>query len=212
MLWWGGGGLPPPQAHLNAIMASRVRFFSLITYLSESEFLPILQDTSRIRNYIYIYHNLDDSVPHFHICLNTYNTHTVTAVCKWFKVSSVNTFSEEIHSSNIYGYLTHSLPNDKDKHRYSENELFSNDIEFWRKFCPTSDIAQLIISDLLAGKSLSEMLSLYGREFVINYNKYRGFANLLVSELCSVDIVCKKYGDVVSADQVDFFPFEQSSN
>lgn len=189
-------------------MATRVRFFSLVTYLSESEFLPILQDTTRIRNYIYIYHDKDKSEPHYHICLNTFNPHTITAVCKWFKISEVNTFSEEIHSSNIFGYLTHSLPNDKDKYHYSESELRSNDIEFWKRFCPTADIAQSIIADLLDGKSLREMLSLYGREFVLNYNKYRYFASLVSSEICSETFVTSKTGEVVTAEQVDFFPNE----
>ncbi len=189
-------------------MASRVRFFSLISYLSESEFLSILEDNTRIRNYIYIYHNKDNCEPHYHICLNTFNAHTVTAVCKWFKINDVNTFSEEIHSSNIFGYLTHSLPKYKDKYQYSETELRSNDIEFWRRFCPTADVAQLIIADLLEGKSLREMLSLYGREFVINYNKYRYFASLVSSELCSETFVSTRSGDVVTAEQVDFFPNE----
>lgn len=205
----GWGLLPPPRAHLNArIMATRVRFFSLVTYLSEQEFLPILQDTSHIRNYIYIYHNKDKCAPHYHICLNTFNNHTPTAVCKWFKKPDVNTFNEEIHSSNIFGYLTHSLPNDKDKFHYSESELRSNDIEFWRRFSPTADIAQSIIADLLDGKSLREMLSLYGREFVLNYNKYRYFASMVSSEICSETFVFSKTGDVVTADQVDFFPNE----
>ena len=189
-------------------MSTRVRFFSLISYLSESEFLPILQDNSRIRNYIYIYHDKDKCEPHYHICLNTFNAHSQTAVCKWFKISDTNTFSEEIHSSNIYGYLTHSLPKYKDKYQYSESELRSNDIEFWRRFSPTADIAQSIIADLLDGKSLREMLSLYGREFVINYNKYRYFASLVSSEMLSETFVISKTGEVVTAEQVDFFPNE----
>ena len=189
-------------------MASRVRFFSLISYLSEEDFLPILQDNLRIRNYIYIYHDKDNCEPHYHICLNTFNAHTVTAVCKWFKISDINTFSEEIHSSNIFGYLTHNLPKYKDKYQYSESELRSNDIEFWRRFCPTADIAQSIIADLLEGKSLREMLSLYGREFVINYNKYRYFAALVSSEICSETFVSSKTGEVVTSEQVDFFPNE----
>ena len=189
-------------------MSSRVRFFSLVSYLSESEFLPILQDNLRIRNYIYIYHDKDNCESHYHICLNTFNAHTVTAVCKWFKISDKNTFSEEIRSSNIFGYLTHNLPKYKDKYQYSESELCSNDIEFWRRFCPTADIAQSIIADLLEGKSLREMLSLYGREFVINYNKYRYFASLVSSEICSETFVNSKTGVVVTAEQVDFFPNE----
>ena len=189
-------------------MSTRVRFFSLISYLSESEFLPILQDNSRIRNYIYIYHDKDKCEPHYHICLNTFNAHTQTAVCKWFKINDANTFSEEIHSSNIFGYLTHSLPKYKDKYQYSENELRSNDIEFWRRFSPTADIAQSIIADLLDGKSLREMLFLYGREFVINYNKYRYFASLVSSEMLSETFVSLKTGEVVTAEQVDFFPNE----
>lgn len=205
----GGGLLPPPRTLINArIMATRVRFFSLISYLSESEFLPILQDSSHIRNYIYIYHNKDNCEPHYHICLNTFNNHTPTAVCKWFKKLDVNTFSEEIHSSNIFGYLTHSLPKYKDKYQYSESELRSNDIEFWKRFCPSADVAQSIIADLLAGKNLREMLSLYGREFVLNYNKYRYFASLVSSEMSEETFVAHNTGEVVIAEQVDFFPNE----
>ena len=52
------------------------------------------------------------------------------------------------------------------------------------------------------------MLSLYGREFVLNYNKYRYFASLVSSEICSETFVNSNTGDVVTAEQVDFFPNE----
>ena len=163
----------------------RFRLFSLVTYLSFDYLDKILPTLSNVRHYAYILHNKDISTdghsiePHIHLLLRLHNACTVTAVRKFFPLKP-NTFVEVIKCDNIYNYLTHD--GYEDKVQYSIDDIVSDDLSYWEKLSFTDNSNQKtvdLITDLLNGVDLFTMLSTYGRDFVINYDKYVKFARLL---------------------------------
>ena len=71
---------------------------------------------------------------------------------------------------------------DPDKYQYPESDIISNDINYYEKLCLEGDKvdndnkAESIIMDILKGVNPRIMLSRYGREYVINREKYRDYA------------------------------------
>lgn len=163
----------------------RFRLFSLVTYLSNDDIISICSNISNIRHYAFIYHDKDINdnnlpiEPHYHLLLRLENACTVSAVRKYFPFKP-NTFVEVIKCDNIYNYLTHD--GFEDKIQYSPDSIVSDDIKYWEKLSLTDNSNQRtvdLITDLLNGVDLFTMLSTYGRDFVINYDKYMKFSRLL---------------------------------
>lgn len=174
-----------------------MRDFSLITYLSETDLLKVLSSHSQsIFSYIYIYHSKDLSVPHIHLVIRTRNDKTSSAVLKWFKWSgSANTLIEKVFSPSIVAYLTHE--NQPDKYQYSSDDLRSDNIDFWQKFklYEKSDNAVYIIDDIIAEVPLRTLVQRYGRDFVINYDKYKRVARIIQAQDLDNDSYWSIYGE-----------------
>lgn len=159
----------------------RTRFFSLISYCPEDFILSVCKQRSLY--YAFILHDKDVKedgslvIPHYHILLKTEFTHTKSAVVKWFKHEQ-NTFSEEVYSTSIFDYLTHT--GFEDKYQYQEEDIISNNIDMFKNHIETGhDVTISLLDDIIANKSMRYMASKYGRDYVLNFRKYNLYAQLM---------------------------------
>lgn len=165
------------------------RQFSLISYHDESVIRYVIERyKTRIRHWAYILHDKDvkeDGSPkefHFHILLWVVNPLSVSAVRKWFSVPGVeaNTLGQVVHSGeDIVEYMTHD--GNPDKYHYRRSDVVSDD---WEWFLSKSDesLSVQCLDELMSGMSLYQLARIYGREFIINHQKYIELARLISVE------------------------------
>lgn len=170
----------------------RFRNFACITYMSEDELKKFLRDYRRdINHYAYAKHDKDDNEPHFHVILIWYNNMTCSALRKRFsKYSNQNSLTQPLLSkTGSFEYLTHTDEESKDlgKTAYEKSIIKTDNDDYWNYAIYEEDCEEdksfLIIADFIAGVPLSIMHKRYGREFVINYAKYKEFANSVKAEM-----------------------------
>lgn len=164
----------------------RSRNYALITYHPEEVIKSVLAEySSRIRHFAYILHDKDtkdDGSPqevHHHILLQFTNAMTWTACRKLFPIGQ-NTLAEVMREkADCFRYLDHSdLP---DKFHYDHSLIVSDDIKYWESLQSgeQDDKTLNLLDDFLADVPLRELVRRYGRDVVINYQRYREFAQML---------------------------------
>lgn len=179
-------------------MSNTERFYSwdIITYLNESEFVPILCE--HFSAWAYIYHDKDKKEdgtpkePHYHIVGSKRNKASFNSMQRLFSVGTQNTRfigikgQEEIKER--YLYLDHRY--EEGKHRYDARDIVEHDSYYWTKV--TKDIAVTrssndeFLDDLLdAEMSLEEMGRKYGRDFMRYARAYVDFRNMVLDENAS---------------------------
>lgn len=159
----------------NRVPNPRTRNVSVMTYLeTEKEVLQVIQSRKMIVRYAFICHDKDEAEPHFHVCLVLSDSMPVLSVAKWFADESrnINSFGEKTGDNRaVYTYLTHKKH--PEKYQYPESDIRSNDHDFFRSAESVTDIAVLIMEDMLAGKSRRELFRRYGSAFIWRYNSYK---------------------------------------
>lgn len=186
-------------------MSFRTRYFSCITYIPTNE-LQVMLDyyvtTNIIRDYAYIYHDRDINslgepvTAHTHLLLYTYDAKTFSAIRKMFKHSQ-NTLVEQIKSDNIYNYLTHT--GFEDKFEYSDTDIVSNNLSAWQNGTyDNSDNSKVcaLIQDIHNGTSEFTLMQRYGRDYILNRQKYRNFA-IVAFEKEYVVLGLQEYFDIL---------------
>ena len=159
----------------NKVPNPRTRNVSVMSYLeTEKEVMEVIKNRKMIVRYAFIRHDKDEAEPHFHIALVLSDPVAVLSVAKWFAdpKRNINAFGEKTGDNRaIYGYLTHK--NEPDKYQYPESDIRSNDHDYFRSAEAVTDIAVLIMEDMLAGKSRRELFRRYGSAFIWRYNAYK---------------------------------------
>ena len=212
----------------------RARPWTVVFYGTQRELFSILHTYDcRINKYAFIKHDkchyLEDLIEgtkvihkkgelekeHFHVLVDFFNGHTFSSVKRIFTTENDKPRVEKITDRVAqYRYLTHK--DNPEKYQYDESAIISNDINYYEKLCLEGDKvdndnkAECIIMDILKGVSPRIMLSRYGREYVINYQKYQDFAGEI--RLSNVnDILNEKHGAVrleeIDDEQLEI-PFE----
>lgn len=100
--------------------------------VTDQDKLPVdIQETcmkyKTIKQWAYILHDRDDTRPHYHIYLNFQNSSCDTAmVASWFGIPE--NFIERVkgRKADVLLYLTHGNDSQKNKHRYSPDEVVAN--------------------------------------------------------------------------------------
>ncbi len=163
----------------------RSRNFCLITYHEKENIEYVLKNNPVVRHWCCILHDKDKKEgseelkePHFHVLINLNNAMTERAVQKLFP-STQSTLSQIMRDkSNCFCYLTHEdVP---DKHQYDEKDIMSDDLQWWKGLCEGGEDNEKflnILNDITSNVPLREMARRYGRDIIINYGKYRDFAN-----------------------------------
>lgn len=180
----------------------RYRNYSCITYMTEEQLKRMLHIYRKdIQHYAYAFHDKDDNEPHFHVIILWYNAITMTACKRRFgRFTDQNTFAEVLEDrGKCYEYLTHK--NDKDKFHYDISIVKADNHSYWQACCygenETDEKAVLIVADLMNGVPLSTMLKRYGREFVINYEKYALFTRLIERESNNEVHIVSEDGEII---------------
>lgn len=166
----------------------RIRWFCLVSYLPFILVSEILQNKiSQIDGYAFIEHNKDvdtkDGVivnipAHCHIVLHTFNAKTFNQIKLWFNGwqdddgKDINTFVQELDNLSAYrDYLTHK--NCDNKYHYKESDIIEyNLFKYIKAESESTDNCFNILIDFNANIPLSVMVKKYGRDFIINYDRY----------------------------------------
>lgn len=160
----------------------KARAFSIITYCSKQQVAEIIgAHNSSIRAYAYIYHDKDETVPHFHVVIRTFDAWTIMQIEKWWK-GYVDTKGEEINTlvqraNDLYAlheYITHSDAESKamGKFQYSPNEIVSNGLFDLVPKKDAVDDTYEMLTHMLNGASTKWMVRRYGRAFVYHYSQF----------------------------------------
>lgn len=178
----------------NKVVSGRFRPWEIVVYCSKRELLSMLgKHNQRIAHYAFIEHDLDRyeedneelghkkgdiKKVHIHCLLDFFDGHTFSSVKKLFTLGDLVPRVEKISDRQAkFEYLTHK--NHPDKFQYSEDEIFSNDISYYKDICLRGDkkdkdnLALQIINDLLNGTNPYTMVCRYGRDYVIHRNQYK---------------------------------------
>ncbi len=166
----------------------RVRCFSCVSYLPLKYFESVLiKKNYDIKSVCYCVHdkdkrkeNLNELMSvHIHFVLLTYNSHTFTSVAKWFggyfdsNGLEFNTFVQPLVSPDgAIGYLTHSDCSDDYHYKYSLDDLKGDTSRFIRYCYDDTDKSVLLLTELEKGVDYRTLMLRYGREFILNYQKY----------------------------------------
>ncbi|MBQ2711734.1 MAG: hypothetical protein IJF66_07315 [Clostridia bacterium] len=160
----------------------RTRNWSLVTYLTKDKLLLTIANLDNIRYFAFIEHDkdkLENNEPkprHIHLALVLKSARTVQQITKKFtnlEENAGNCFGEPTKSNKaIIQYFLHI--NEKDKYQYNEEDIISNNLEYFKNDT-TEDIdnCYLIIEDIMKGKSLLDLVKVYGRELLYHYNQYK---------------------------------------
>lgn len=162
----------------------RYHNFDLITYISKDILQYLLDTNTNIKHYAYAYHDKDNCEPHFHLLVNYKNAKTFNACLTDFTIPNVTTRCIPIEEKNKverYEYLTHK--NNLDKFQYNDNIVITDNSNFWLN-CSTANNEKTLslLEDLVQKKSFRYMVETYGRDFVINYERYSKASQLLAIE------------------------------
>lgn len=162
--------------------------FSIVTYMNNEEILNFLaQYNDHIKHYAYALHDKDDNEPHTHLLLMLYNNCTCSALrSRMSKYSVQNSLVQPLlDKSSSYQYLIHA--NNEEKTQYDKSIIKCDNLDFWERldndFQEEEDVSIQIIADMLNGVPLFEMHKRYGKDFILNYHKYKEFVKDVKEEM-----------------------------
>lgn len=154
--------------------------FKCVSYASFEELTPLLNEAY---HYALIYHDRDiEPDPHYHILVTFKQNKSFDSVRKLVQ-SEKTTLAQELEDwVGDFQYLTHK--NAPDKYQYLDEEVISDDIDFWlRKSKEASKGEDDFVYDLLdSGMSYREMAIKYGRDYMRNFRYYNEFKEAVLCQ------------------------------
>lgn len=175
-------------------MKNNKRFYSIeLVYYGSKEHLDYaLYECYFISNYAYILHDKDindDGTPkkaHFHVYMTFNQQLSLSRMSKLFTYY----FQEDIGLNLLqvikndlqccYDYLTHKF--EKGKYKYSEEDIVCTNLRVFKRNTSVNNTSYDILLDMENGLSLRMLAMKYGREFIINYQRYKDFFNEMTFE------------------------------
>lgn len=160
----------------------KTRYFSLSSYATEKQIMKVMKKhISSIRAFCYIFHDVDENEPHYHILIRTHSTWSSKQIAKWFELLKddkgefVNTFAE--NANDMESLKIYILHQDKQsildgKHMYDKSQIKDfgyNDLT--DKKC-SFDNTYEIMQRMLLGENPRSLLRKYGRDFLYHINLY----------------------------------------
>lgn len=165
--------------------------FKCVSYASFEELTPLLEQAY---HWAIILHDRDNDVDnHYHILVTFKQNKSFDSVRKLVQ-SSQNTLVQELDDwVGDFQYLTHK--NAPDKYQYLDEEVISDDIEFWlRKAKEYEKGEDDFIFDLLdSNLTYREMAIKYGRDYMRNFRYYREFKEAVLEQENTINREENKY-------------------
>lgn len=167
----------PPQKTVSEVC--------LVTYLdSQSIYNRLMSkyEDHQIEYAFFIVHNQDPCEAHTHIYIRLSRSRDINQIVRWFRGVDdngdlVNTFAEPVKScsSDVKDYFLHK--NEESKHHYAEVELvYIGDVN---TVTDSKDCTYDIVTLILAGTPLIDIVKSFGKDFVYHYAHYR----MLISDI-----------------------------
>lgn len=156
----------------NVVKKDKGRTHGLILYSEEQLQKGLTEYIEHVKNYVYILHKAEEEQKkdHIHLLIRLKNTYAIKTVVKWFSTDIDSAKDEVIDQPRQFvKYMLHQTEKsiEDGKIKYDESELKSDNLDYWLK--ADQDTMKLIIEDLLDGVTTWEMVTKYGRDFIIHY-------------------------------------------
>lgn len=172
----------------------RSRNWSLVVYDIDNFKEYIEKRLKFINHYVAIYHDLDGVMPHYHLAVNLSDSWEEKRVRDFFRSSdSSNCLS--IDQDEKYKNRFHIVPyflhrNEPEKTQYNDEDLISNDLSYYlEKSNDDFDKRRQLIEDFIGYVnnidgclSRRDLYIKYGRDVLINFDKYTEFAHLVLRD------------------------------
>ena len=156
--------------------------FRIVTYINYGDVVNLINDLeSVISKYAFIKHDKDSVDEHIHILITFRQNKSLSKVLSYFPKYQ-NTFVEPTNTKELGGdflYLTHS--NDTAKYQYTADLIRCNDFDYFQSLACEKPQSKELINAELFEDIIREELDLkylaikYGRDFMLNFNKYMEF-------------------------------------
>lgn len=180
--------------------------FDVVTYLPINVVLTLLSSPkSCVERYILIEHNKVDDLydrnlhtmkkEHIHIVISFIGRHRASSLVNMFNTTEVRRIDTSQQLKGSILYLTHESTKAiaQGKVKYAKSKLISNDILYFDKVVKeTTDktnSALQIIDMILMGIPHREMVAYFGRDYVINLDRYKNMAKLISEQ----ETICADY-------------------
>lgn len=136
--------------------------------------------------------NGDLKEPHYHLLITFRQWKSLNSIKDLFNFNS-NIFGERLYDRwSAFEYLTHL--NDTDKVLYDKNDIYCTDLDYYCR-SPSKDkdieknISLMNMLDLIIKKvPYREMVIQFGKDYVLNYEKYLLMARLINSQEKNKDL------------------------
>jgi hypothetical protein len=149
----------------------------IVTYCDLSLFINDI--IPLVNHYAFIKHDKEEAAPHYHLIITLKVAKSGKALIKLFPTYQ-NTFIEPTNKSQLGGdflYLTHS--NDSSKLSYDISKVVCDDFDYFYQFTEsdskTNNNIELFEDITNENFDIVYLVKKYGRDFIINYRKYREF-------------------------------------
>lgn len=166
------------EKDLNNDKSYRDYNWCLVSYAPIEELQPLLDIAT---HYAYILHDKDNCKDkHYHILVAfevTKSFNQLTEFINSLKLKQ-NVFKAAIKDKySAYKYLTHN--GWQDKYQYNEDCIISDNNVFWSGVKVKTDKGFNVIEDIINGFTRYQLAKKYGRDYIINYQKYEEFAGIV---------------------------------
>lgn len=190
---------------------AKTRYHSFMTYATLEQINKVIYNhQSSIVSYCYICHDQDETIPHYHLVIRTYDAWSPAQINKWFAFVKMeteqNTFNEAVKDLDaLEMYLTHSDAESvkHGKHPY-DRALIKDFGLLSASTCHKSyDDTYEIMLAMQAGMNTRELVRRYGKKFLYHYSQYVAVNEAIVRE----EAIAKMYN---SPDYVKPYVFDQT--
>lgn len=139
-----------------------------------------------VEHYAICTHDMDNSPIHTHVLLKFYrNQSYITNIVEYFHADNI---SDPIHKiRHCWDYLRHDSKQcrKEGKFQYKMEDVITDSVEFFENFVGNDDnynVALQIIDDILNDVKERDLVSRYGREYILYRQRYHDTARIIASQ------------------------------
>ena len=190
---------------------AKTRYHSFMTYATLEQINKVIYNhQSSIVSYCYICHDQDETTPHYHLVIRTYDAWSPAQINKWFAFVKMeteqNTFNEAVKDLDaLETYLTHTDAESvkQGKHPY-DRALIKDFGLLSTSTCHKSyDDTYEIMLAMQAGMNTRELVRRYGKKFLYHYSQFVAVNEAIDRE----EAIAKMYN---SPDYVKPYVYDQT--
>lgn len=181
-------------------LSDRSRSHFVLTYVPKDIIALILEkNLSIINRSAVIYHDKDlkedgsPKLPHCHVYIKFKDKKSIKQVREMFACededgNAVSTLSQLVINDTLaLQYLVHK--NDQNKVQYDTSDVVTYNLEYddyysidVAKCVKTEDNAATIVNEMLAGRSIMDLVHMFGKDFVYHINQYKTVVSMIKEE------------------------------